>query len=102
MAFWKISLLPISLLVITSSAQECYYPNGDAVSAEPVAPCYSWGGPCCPQSWTCLSNNLCHLENESLNLTGRYSCADKDWGSSCPEFCRTGASFVGAASRVLD
>ena len=69
---------------------QCYYPNGD-LSSDGDIPCSSNGdGPCCPLNWTCLSNGLCHLENEGY--LGRYTCTDQSWrSSSCPNICTHGA-----------
>lgn len=93
----------VLLSVITvSRAQQCYYPNGNPVKAEPVAPCYSWGGACCPVGWTCLSNNLCFqdIESQDTNLTGRYSCVDQEWGRSCPNFCHDDQGSAGGNEAV--
>jgi hypothetical protein len=79
-------LLPTAVV-----AQTCYYPNGNPVTAEPVAPCNATAAAgnavaCCPLQWTCLSNLLCALPEQGL--IGRYSCTDNQWDSpNCPNFC---------------
>jgi hypothetical protein len=77
-------LFPTALLT-----QACYYPNGNPVTAEPVAPCNTTSTNavmCCPLNWTCLSNLLCSKPDEGL--LGRYSCTDSHWDSpACPSFC---------------
>jgi hypothetical protein len=76
----------LALTVQVLNSQSCYYPNGNKVTQEPVAPCStSEDSICCPLNWVCLSNFLCF--NPSANIAGRYSCTDKSWGSSCPGFC---------------
>jgi hypothetical protein len=54
------------------------YPNGSAAPGT-EKPCSNdkGGSSCCPDTWECLDNGLCH--NPNGNLYGRYSCTDKDW-----------------------
>jgi len=64
-------------LATQATAQQCYYPNGEK-AADSEKPCSSVkGSACCPDTWECLDNGLCHLPAD--NLYGRYSCTDKDW-----------------------
>nr|OQO23542.1 hypothetical protein B0A51_10930 [Rachicladosporium sp. CCFEE 5018] len=84
MARPAVSALYLLLLIPPRAlAQNCYYPNGDLSTID--YPCSSDGGACCPLNWQCLSNGLCYLENE--NYFERHTCTDRNWGSSCPEFC---------------
>ncbi|OQO02662.1 hypothetical protein B0A48_12191 [Cryoendolithus antarcticus] len=84
MAWRAVHALSLLLLIPSRAlAENCYYPNGDLSTID--YPCSSDGGACCPLNWRCLSNGLCYLENE--NYFERHTCTDKNWGSSCPDFC---------------
>jgi hypothetical protein len=55
------------------------YPNGNAAPSTEKACSSALGSACCPDTWECLDNGLCH--NPNGNLYGRYSCTDKSWKS---------------------
>ncbi|KAK5111636.1 hypothetical protein LTR62_004740 [Meristemomyces frigidus] len=71
-----------------TSAQDCYYPNGD-LSPTDAACSNETGSQCCPYQWDCLSNGLCHYFNQTdSSIFGRYTCTDQTWQSgNCPQIC---------------
>ncbi|KAK4959866.1 hypothetical protein LTR10_002754 [Elasticomyces elasticus] len=86
------TLLTTLHLKITT-AQNCYYPNGN-VTTGPDAACSSDGGVCCPYQWECMSNGLCY--NPGADIFGRYTCTDETWqSSSCPQLCTQGNTASG-------
>ncbi|KAF1914223.1 hypothetical protein BDU57DRAFT_540189 [Ampelomyces quisqualis] len=81
-----------------AAAQTCYYPNGSAAPGT-EKPCSSaQGSACCPDTWECLDNGLCH--NPNGNLYGRYSCTDKDWNAPgcASNMCTYGGAAAGGES----
>ncbi|KAH3907303.1 hypothetical protein HBI56_184540 [Parastagonospora nodorum] len=68
----------IAALATQAIAQKCYYPNGsEAPNTEKPCSNAKGGSSCCPDTWECLDNGLCHNPND--DIYGRYSCTDKDW-----------------------
>ena len=78
-------LISLIWLVLRTTGQNCYYPDG-SLSTEGDAVCSSQGGMCCPLNWEYMSNGLCYLEN--ADYYGRYTCSDQTWQSpDCPQLC---------------
>ena len=86
----------VSLFQSVSAGSACYYPNGDLnpddVPCNPSADV----SVCCGRGWTCLSNGVCMLSQDSsvgsisrIGSTYRTSCTDRSWNSpACPSFCK--------------
>ena len=78
---------------------KCYSPNGDIqIHDVPCSPSAIAGGDvsfCCGRGFTCLSNKMCMLSQDTstgdvnrVGSTFRASCTDKSWNSTeCPSFC---------------
>ncbi|KAG9187990.1 hypothetical protein G6011_01913 [Alternaria panax] len=89
----------VAVLATHATAQQCYYPNGNK-APDTEKPCSSAeGSACCPDSWECLDNGLCHYP--ANNLYGRYSCTDKDWKSEgCASNMSTYGMTVGGSESI--
>ncbi|KAH7391000.1 hypothetical protein DE146DRAFT_152095 [Phaeosphaeria sp. MPI-PUGE-AT-0046c] len=88
----------VATLAAQAAAQTCYYPNGKA-APDTEKPCSSAeGAACCPDTWECLDNGLCH--NPNGNLYGRYSCTDKSWKAPgcASNMCTYGGTAFGGES----
>lgn len=79
-----------------SGEAACYYPNGDLNPDDvPCNPSTDFSA-CCGRGWTCLSNGVCMLGQDSsvgsisrVGSTYRTSCTDRTWNSTeCPTFCK--------------
>ncbi|KAL5117291.1 hypothetical protein ACEQ8H_004850 [Pleosporales sp. CAS-2024a] len=99
---WLRAAAVAAALATHALAQTCYYPNGDAAPGT-EKPCSSdkAGSACCPDTWECLGNGLCH--NPNANLSGRYSCTDQSWKApGCPSnLCTYGGTAAGGESITL-
>lgn len=99
-SLWKISvnhfflIAAVSLVRSVLSQAPCYSPNGTLQPDD--VPCYPSAkvSVCCSRGWTCLSNAVCLLIQDSdwphLNVGSTYrgSCTDASWNSTeCPNFC---------------
>ncbi|KAJ5767220.1 uncharacterized protein N7511_004836 [Penicillium nucicola] len=80
----RLSLLFLFYIYHSTFADTCYWPNGDAATANWI-PCPG-SKHCCATGEACLSNNLC--------MAGKYmtvyrgACSDKSWPiSECPRIC---------------
>lgn len=87
-------LLLLSTLFLVTTAQQCYFPNGDKSNDTPCSTTDTFS--CCGKGSACLSNGLCmHTKHiggvePSGSWFGRGSCTDPTWGSDkCPKFCIT-------------
>ncbi|KAB2099441.1 hypothetical protein AG0111_0g12289 [Alternaria gaisen] len=88
----------VAALAAHATAQQCYYPNGNK-APDTEKPCSTAeGSACCPDSWECLDNGLCHYP--ANNLYGRYSCTDKTWKSEgcASNMCTYGMTVGGGES----
>lgn len=73
-------------LVATTSAQQCFYPDG---TISPDTPCSTDSGhsACCGASSFCMDNGLCF----GGGILSRGSCTDENWESdSCASYCKKG------------
>ncbi|CAK7200023.1 hypothetical protein SEUCBS139899_002711 [Sporothrix eucalyptigena] len=102
-AFLAVSALP--QLALANANAPCYDPSGA------VAPGYYPCDPtayitnCCADGWTCFSNSLCVVTQESAafpNLTTgaveRAMCTNPEWNNQiCGDFCVTGSDNADGA-----
>lgn len=98
----------VPLFQFVSVEAACYYPNGD-LNPDDV-PCNSSADAsvCCGRGWTCLSNGVCMLGQDSsvgsisrIGSTYRTSCTDRSWNSTaCPDFCRASPWNLGVYQAV--
>ena len=79
-------------LTTTHSAiaqQQCYKSDG---SNSTDTQCSTWSL-CCPCGTTCYDNGMCVPYTQGgilqTNLTLLGTCVDRNWGSDCPQFCKT-------------
>ncbi|KAH8623537.1 hypothetical protein IG631_22016 [Alternaria alternata] len=80
-----------------TTADRTDYPNGNK-APDTEKPCSTAeGSACCPDSWECLDNGLCHYP--ANNLYGRYSCTDKTWKS---EGCASNMCTYGRNTDLLN
>ncbi|KAK5112849.1 hypothetical protein LTR85_011076 [Meristemomyces frigidus] len=77
--------LPLSTLIPSVFAWECYYPDGETLSTD--IPCNTSASvsSCCSSDAWCLDNGLCF----GAGVTSRGSCTDKDWGDGCAQYCQS-------------
>jgi hypothetical protein len=81
-------LLLLLQLVATTSAQQCFFPDG---SKSPDTPCSTDSGhsACCGASSFCMDNGLCF----GGGIMSRGSCTDENWESdACAAYCKKGAT----------
>jgi hypothetical protein len=77
-------------------AQWCYFPGGEdkALQQYPCDP-YAYTTLCCPLGWTCFSNNLCVVTDETavgsafpVGTALRGTCTNPYWDDTvCGDFC---------------
>ena len=77
-------------------AQWCYYPGGEDRALQQI-PCdpYAYTTLCCPLGWTCFSNNLCVVTDETavgsaypVGTALRGTCTNPSWNdTACGGFC---------------
>lgn len=82
------SLLALTVLLARTSAQDCYFPNGD--HADAFTPCGSNSKHCCCNTgplWhdACFSNGFCY--SWMMGYTDRGACTEKEWGEECVQPC---------------
>ncbi|KIV99611.1 uncharacterized protein PV09_08786 [Verruconis gallopava] len=73
----------------------CYYPNHNSTAAYDDRPCdpYAETSMCCPNGWTCMSNKLCVVTDDSIAKASvgsieRGTCTDPSWNDTiCGNFC---------------
>lgn len=85
-----IAILGAILSFLSPVTTRCYYPNGnvsDGLACDPHAAV----SVCCQREWSCLSNGVCRLLNNTEHFYAfeRGSCTDSSWSSpKCPRFCQ--------------
>lgn len=88
-------IIAVYLFRFVLSQAPCYSPNGSILPDE--VPCYTSAevSVCCGRGWTCLSNSVCMLIQNSdfpdarVGSTYHSSCTDASWKSpKCPNFCK--------------
>lgn len=92
------SVAAVCLFQFVSSEKLCYYPDGTTAYDE--LPCHPSAevSVCCARGWTCLSNSVCILLQDSqlleefsyswIGATIQSTCTDKSWVSSeCSQYC---------------
>jgi hypothetical protein len=73
-------------LIATTSAQQCFYPDG---TISPDTPCSTDSGhsACCGADSFCMDNGLCF----GGGIMSRGSCTDENWESdACAAYCKKG------------
>ncbi|CZR51002.1 uncharacterized protein PAC_00877 [Phialocephala subalpina] len=83
---FRISTVVVALQ-IASTAGQCFLPDGSKDDND--EPCFSndSNSRCCAPDEFCSTNKLCVLKTGGPRFA-RGSCLDKDYGSSCPTFCK--------------
>lgn len=87
--FLRISTVVVALALprIASAAGKCFLPDGS--KDENDLPCFvnDSVSRCCAPDEFCSTNKLCVLKTGGPRFA-RGSCLDKNYGSSCPTFCK--------------
>lgn len=68
---------------------QCFLPDGSKDNND--LPCFSndVGSRCCAPDESCSTNRLCVKTKDDSDLRfARGSCLDKNFGSTCPTFCK--------------
>ncbi|KAF2759243.1 hypothetical protein EJ05DRAFT_499659 [Pseudovirgaria hyperparasitica] len=99
----KPSWICVMLFTTLISAQQCYYPDGTAITDPDLnVSCgrANEASACCGARDECYTNGLCKGNGDGwLNWFWRYGCTDRDWnaktcGHFCTQFDRSGRSLV--------
>lgn len=98
----------VPLFQFVSVEAACYYPNGDLNPDDVPCNASADASVCCGRGWTCLSNGVCMLGQDSsvgsisrIGSTYRTSCTDRSWNSTaCPNFCSGVYLLLGTCPHV--
>ncbi|CAK1358095.1 hypothetical protein CB0940_07254 [Cercospora beticola] len=78
------ALALLCILITSSSAQNCYFPDG-SLSKHTSCSATGTASACCASNAFCLDNGLCFEEG----VVTRGSCTDRAWKSgACPGYCK--------------